>query len=91
MGDFGGYVGPLLNHFRTMLSLCWVILGLCWTHVGPFGVYVGPFDASSNSSSSEEGRKHFSCSQERRIHHVFQISLTYLISEHSVVSVGKSV
>ena len=56
---------------------CWVILGLCWAHVGTFRVHVGPFHASSHSSHSGERRKHFSCSQDRRIHYVFQISCTY--------------
>ena len=27
LGDSGGYVGPLLGHFRAMLGLCWVIGG----------------------------------------------------------------
>ena len=27
VGPFGGYVGPLLSHFRAMLGLCWVIWG----------------------------------------------------------------
>lgn len=31
LGDFGGYVGPLLGHFRAMLG-CWAI----WGFVGGF-------------------------------------------------------